>query len=293
MQQLKIVLSSFLFAILILASCSSDDTNTISLEFNGLENLGTDYAYEGWLIVNGNPVSTGVFNINDSGVPTSKSFEVSSEDAALATAFVLTIEPSPDNDPAPTDVHILAGDFNNGNTALTVSHPAALGNDFSSARGAYILATPTDGGSDTNENSGVWWLDPSLGPGPGLDLPTLPAGWAYEGWAVIDGTPVSTGTFTSANGADSFNGFSGNAGGPPYPGEDLLTNAPNGLDFPIDLAGKTVVISIEPVPDNSSAPFTLKPLVGVVPNDAIDHTTYNMANNAVNTNPTGSLTSNR
>jgi len=134
-------------------------------------------------------------------------------------------------------------------------------------------------------------LNPA-GPTASLDLPTLPDSWIYEGWAVVDGTPISTGTFATASGADNDSRFSGTAGGPPYPGEDLLNNAPAGLTFPVDLSGKTVVISVEPVPDNSAAPFALKPLVGSVPADALDHTLYDMNNNAAATNPTGSVSRN-
>ena len=46
------------------------------------------------------------------------------------------------------------------------------------------------------------------------------------------------------------------------PGEDFFLNAPSGETFPLDVRGRTVVISVEPVPDNSPAPFAMKPLVG-------------------------------
>lgn len=291
-------LLNLLFALSIisisLTSCGDDDSdnndnNNLELNISGLEDLGSDYAYEGWIIVDGSPVTTGIFNVDSEGNLSNSNFSIDEDQLNAATTFVLTIEPSPDSDPAPSDVHILAGDIDNDAATLTVRHAAALGTDFVDSEGDYILATPTDGGSDTNENSGVWWLNPTTGPGPGLDLPTLPAGWVYEGWAVVAGTPVSTGTFTSVSGSDDFNGFSGSEGGPAYPGEDLLLNAPSGLDFPVDLAGQTVVISVEPSPDNSPAPFTLKPLVGPVPVDAIDHTVYSMNNNANETNPTGSI----
>ena len=276
------------------SSCGGDDdviTNTPTFEINatGLEDLGADYKYEGWLIVDGSPVSAGLFTVDGSGNLSQTTFEMSEANLTNATAYVLTIEPSPDSDPAPSSTHILAGDFNGNAATLNVDHAAALGNDFTSSAGGYILATPTDGGNDTNENSGIWWLDPNAGPGAGLTLPTLPEGWAYEGWAVIDGTPISTGVFTNVSGADNNAIFSGTAGGPPFPGEDFLLNAPSGLNFPLDLAGKTAVISIEPVPDNSAAPFTLKPLVGPIPTDATDHTLYEMNNNAAATNPTGSV----
>jgi len=285
----------FAAASLFLFSACDDDDNDVmvqdklNLNITGLEDLGDDYAYEGWLIVNGKAISAGIFNVNESGALSQTSFPINSADLSNAAAYVLTIEPSPDNDPAPSNVHILAGDFSGSKATLSVGHSSALGSDFSSSTGSYILATPTDG-ADSNEKSGVWWLDPSGGPGAGLSLPTLPSGWKYEGWAVIDGVPVTTGKFTSVSGADDSAPFSGNQAGPPFPGEDFLMNAPTGVTFPTDLAGKTVVISVEPEPDNSAAPFLLKPLVGMVPADADDHTLYDMSNNSQATNPTGNVT---
>ncbi len=294
MFKVKSIILLALMAFVFVTSCKKDEetpvstTGNLNIEISGLEDLGSDYAYEGWVIVNGKAVTTGVFEVDASGMMSKTSFEIGLSDLNAASTYVLTIEPSPDSDPNPSSVHILAGDFDGSTATLSVAHGAALGNDFSTSTGGYILATPTDGGSDTNENSGVWWLDPSAGPGASLNLPTLPAGWAYEGWAVVDGTPISTGRFLTASGADWSGIYSStNAAGPPFPGEDLLLNAPDGVSFPTDLAGKTVVISVEPQPDNSAAPFLLKPLVGAVPADATDHTLYQMANNAANSNPTG------
>lgn len=275
-------------------SCSDDDDNTsttnetLSIDLTGLENLGADFAYEGWVIVDGAPVSTGVFTVNDNGELSNNSFNVSG--LADATTFILTIEPLPDTDPTPSAVHLVAGDFS-GNTAnLDVGHGAALNNDFEASSGNFILATPTDS-DDTNEYSGLWFLDNSSGmPAIGLDLPELPEGWAYEGWAIIDGSPVSTGTFTSISGVDNATLYSGPNSGPPFPGEDFLLNAPEGKTFPTIL--EAAVISIEPVPDNSTAPFLLKPLVGMIDANAPVHTALPMGNNAVNTNPVGTVTRN-
>ena len=67
----------------------------------------------------------------------------------------------------------VAGAFTDGLARVNVSHPAALGNDFTAADGGFILATPTS--SDPNDNNlGIWFLDPTAGPGPSLDLPQLP-----------------------------------------------------------------------------------------------------------------------
>ena len=281
-----------LFAIAFTACKDDEDTPSteqLQLNLSGLEDLGSDYTYEGWIIVDGTPVTTGTFDVDANGALSKTSFDVDAADLESATTFVLTIEPSPDNDPAPSDVHILAGDFSGASADLGVGHGAALGNDFIAATGTYILATPTDG-MNNNERSGLWFLDPTAGPGPGLDLPTLPAGWKYEGWAVIDGTPVSTGTFTDPAKADDSAPFSGSLDGPPFPGEDFIINAPTGLNFPTELRGGTAVISIEPSPDNSPAPFLLKPLVSPIGGDAADHTPFQMSNNATATNPTGTAT---
>ena len=262
--------------------CSDDDdeptTSDLNLNISGLENLGSDYVYEGWIIVNNSPISTGIFSVDDNGNLSRTNFTLNIVELAAATTFVLTIEPVVGDDPAPSAVHILAGDFNGNTSQLSIGHGAALANDFMSASGSYILATPTDGAM-TNENSGIWFLDLSSGsPSVGLSLPTLPVGWKYEGW-VVSGSPITSGKFTSVTGVDEFDGFSSTMTGPPFPGEDYLVNSPSGFTFPLDLSGGKAVISIEPDPDNSPAPFLLKPLVGDIPANAMDHITYDLVQN--------------
>lgn len=243
----------------------------LALTFTGLETLGDAAVYEGWVIVDGAPVTTGRFNIDGGGNAIAEDgegpvFRVAAD--LDPTAVVITIEPTVDPDPAPANAHVLAGDFVNGVADLTISHPAALGTDFATATGRYILGTPTDGDGN-NELSGVWFIDLPLA--PGLDLPELPAGWVYEGWAVIDGTPVTTGRFVDPADADDFDGFSGDQGGPSFPGEDFIQNAPAGVAFPTDLTNATIVISVEPELDDSPAPFALKPLVSEVADGIGDH----------------------
>jgi len=271
----------------------ADEGRSLELNISGLETLANGFHYEGWAIVDGQPVTTGKFNVDAngsyvdlSGRTVSSTFEVD-QDISTATAIVLTIEPAGDTDAIPAATKYLGGDLRSGSASLSVAHGSSLGDSYTNAAGTYILATPTDG-PDSDETSGIWFLDPSSGtPVAGLDLPTLPDGWAYEGWVVIDGNPVTTGTFTSVDGADDAAPFSGPSAGPNYPGEDFLMNAPAGLSFPLDLSGRTAVISIEPMPDDSPAPFTLKPLAGPIPNAAEAFTPYTVGNNA-SSFPTGS-----
>ena len=105
----------------------------------------------------------------------------------------------------------------------------------------------------------------------GLDLPILPDGWVYEGWGVTQGTPLSTGRFTDPAAADDASPFSD--GGPAFPGEDFLTDLPDGVTPPVDLAdgSSLIVVSVEPdlagIDPTGSGPFALKPLALEVPED--------------------------
>ncbi len=270
---------------LLLSACGSSNNSEsmkLAFSFSGLEDLGSDFVYEGWLIVNGSPVSAGRFTVNGNGQASLSEFTVSEDTALNATKYVLTIEPATGDDPAPSDTHLLAGDISGGTASLSVSDAAALGSDFSAASGPFILNTPSTASTDADFNQGIWWLDPADGPSATLVLPTLPAGWSYEGWVVVDGTPVSTGRFTdpSAADADGAGPTSGPDGFPPFPGQDYIDPA-------LDLHGGTAMISVEPQPDNSTAPFTLKPLVGPIPMGLAIGTLSLMNNNAAATNPSG------
>ena len=251
------IVAAILFLGILLQGGAVVQAVNLDLAFSGLDDLGPGWAYEGWLIVGGTPETTGTFTVDGGGTPSQTSFNVGNS-LDTATAFVLTIEPSPDPFPAdPSDTHLLAGDLTQGVGTLTVGHPAALGNDFLGAAGGFVLAVPSDHTGGASHTQGIWWLDPAGGPGPSLALPVLPPGWVYEGWVVGGGGPVSTGTFTAVSGADS-DGGGPDAGTilptPPFPGQDFIIP-------PTDLTGFAAVISIEPSPDNSVDPFTLKPLV--------------------------------
>ena len=160
---------------------------------------------------------------------------------------------------------------------------------FADANGQYILATPTDGdGPGENERSGVWWT--FIPRSQSLVVPDLPESWIYEHWYVIDGQPVAGGTFRVPFGQpDDAAPYSGPDEGPPVVGEDFLVNAPDGLTFPVDLRGMELFITVEPFPDTGPEPFTIEPLRGTIPDDAIDHTHYAVENTADNV-PSGTAT---
>lgn len=288
----QISLITLLAFSLFIVSCNDDNEDTkgtLSLSLSGLEDLGSSFAYEGWVIVGGSPVSTGTFSITASGSLSQSTFDVEASDLSSATMFVLSIEPVPDSDPAPAATKVLSGAITNGEAVLSVD---GVVGDFSNAAGSFFLRTPTDesdGNNNENDQYGIWFGTPGTPPLPNFVLPALTSnsGWAYEGWVVVDGTPISTGAFTAFNAVDWSDSFSGTNPGPPVPGEDFFNNAPTGVTFPLDVRGKTVVISVEPVPDNSTAPFALKPLVGVSGQETAP-TSHDLDQN-LNSLPTGTI----
>ena len=54
-----------------LAACGGGDSDgeqeTLVLSITRLQPLANEYHYEGWAIIDGSPVSTGKFNVNDDG----------------------------------------------------------------------------------------------------------------------------------------------------------------------------------------------------------------------------------
>lgn len=145
----------------------------------------------------------------------------------------------------PILIPFLQGEVENDRTFLSF-----VDTDFTDSSGQFSLATPTDNNALVNERSGLWFGDVIKNESK-LVLPSLPQGWVYEGWAVIDDQPLTTGRFRNANQADRFSGFSDESAAPPdFPGEDFLQDPPVAvfpdLAFPVDLAGQQVMLSIEP-----------------------------------------------
>lgn len=251
----------------------------VTYSFNGITGVSPAHL-EGWAITDEDKVSTGKFTVNEDGTIRNMEGELQDtfvvfKDLTQADSFAITIEPEGDTDDQPSGIILMQGPLQ-GNTSR-LSFPV----DFTDVTGTYILATPSNG-AETNENSGIWFLELPEPPSVGLSLPMLPTGWVYEGWAVHNDIPITSGRFTSPSGADDFDGYSASDNYPPFPGEDFLQNAPSGVTFPIDLDDGTskTVISVEPDMDGTDPtgtdPFAAKPLVGNIPEGADDHVNYDM-----------------
>ncbi|HUU29124.1 MAG TPA: hypothetical protein VM123_15055 [archaeon] len=290
------ILVAFLLAA---AACSKDEksptgaesTTTVQLTISGLKRLENGLNYQAWAIeyVDGYyyGYALGLFNFNENG----KMVDVSG-DTLLSGEFTvglasdniygiaITIELSDVMVSYSSSAHILGGEVSEGQANLTIDNWMGMETSFASVSGRYILATPTDS-INTNEKSGIWFMDLSSGISlNGLGLPELPSGWEYEGWVILNSTYLSTGKFTSVNTTDGSSNYSGTWSSPTFPGEDFLQNAPAGLSFPIDLAGASVMITVEPwngLDDNTDKPFFLKLLAADIPVSAVDHTTYYMS----------------
>ncbi len=307
-------------------SCDSDDDSTpkdepeevvvdvptgeitqanVNLNIAGLEPLGDDFVYEGWLIVGGSPISTGRFTD-----PELKSQEVNKLLLEMASAYVLSIEPANETGddlvkPAPTK--LFRAEFTEGSNTAAISYKtinekfADLEVTKTEISGKFFLRTPTDDTTNAmNDEAGVWFGTPgTMPPAASLELPVLgeDSGWKYEGWAVVevDGkmVPYSTGTFSDPKAADDnaeSSEFKGNDNpGPPIPGEDFINNLEDtGFSGGADLRGATIVISLEPFPDNDPKPFTLKPLAGMAAQETAP-TAYDFGENLISF-PTGTIT---
>jgi hypothetical protein len=226
----------------------------------------TGASYELWVIEGKKKLSAGKFNVRANGSITGRLS--SPRDPAGADMLAVTIEPRGDRDRVPSGIVILAG--KPGASGGRLAFPVNL----SRIGGTYLLATPTDDDA-SNETAGIWFLTPGMK--ASLRLPAAPAGWAWEGWGVTQKTPLSTGRFATVSGADRSAPYSGPKAGPPVPGEDFLRRLPDGVSAPVDLAdgSSMVVLTLEPnlrgADPTGPAPFSIKPLVGTVPEDARDH----------------------
>ncbi len=267
----------------------------LTLSFNNLPTLNesTEGLYEGWAIVDGMPVSTGVFNVNGAGEPVMPggggviaSFPVP-DSIGMSSSIKISLEPVGDADPAPSGLIVLGGDVESEITALTAAVPGL--DMLMTSGGSYILATPSDNAVDpANDDQGIWFLA-MPGPVAGLtNLPDIGPNWKYESWVVdVSGggpVPYTGGTFDMAAGLDSDEAGC-NGGGPPFPGQDY-TAFHCGPVLDLDSGDFAAVISIEPVPDNGPGPFMFKPLAGMIPTDALDNGGM-VGNQVADTFPTG------
>jgi hypothetical protein len=252
---------------------------TVSFSPSNLPAAGSNHQWEGWIVAEGEdgPVSTGTFELQDD--KDTYQWTVDQSLADNAQKFVLSLEPQPDDDPAPSATKLLAGDFSDSTATADIETAPAVGKDMdfsSDASNSFLLNTPSTPDNSDDYNKGIWWLTMEDGsPTASLSVPALgeDTGWQYEGW-VVDTSgdqpmPISTGTFKDPAAADSDGGGENSGDGevPPFPGQDFINNN-DGEGLTLTNGNYNAVVSIEPQPDNAEAPFVLKPLSAEIPEDA-------------------------
>lgn len=176
----------------------------------------------------------------------------------VGSRLLLTVEPG--NEPAITrsDRVLLSGTLS--------ATEAALEPDVAARAGTHsaMLLAPTD--PNAPETSGLWFGSPRKAkgrPAAGLQLNPPADGWVYAGFVTTAaGTVLPTGAFRDVSGPDGRSPFSGSGRGLNVPGEDFVTNAPEGTAFPVNLADGRTTVAVGLLPDfAASAPEPFLPLL--------------------------------
>lgn len=264
MKNLRYLLFGLMTIGLFLTSCDDDESSvefgTMRLQMSSLTTPGTGYVYGVWLKENSAYTFLGDFTLTSTGTLSRTLYSIESQRLQAATGVMITLENEGEIGDNPSATRILAGDFISKGARLTTDHVDALNVDFSSSAASYILATPTD--NDTsNEQSGIWYYD-TMTMASTLDLPALPSNWIYESWLLVGDSLTSMGKFDNPLAADQNNSFgAGINPGFNAPGGDFLQGR---ADFPADLREGQIYISVEPIPDDATSPFAIRPLSAAI-----------------------------
>jgi hypothetical protein len=223
----------------------SSGRQNLQLSFAGLPSLGDGHYYEGWAVVDGDAWSTGKFDVAANGELIDLDGNVIEDgvygagiDISEATMVAITIHP-PVDDRGPAAPHILGGAVADLESALTIDSNHALGTDFATARGVYLM----DGEDSTLT----------------FRMPVLIAGFEYEAWSVADDVATSLGRFGGADLAHDDGGHDDNA---QVAVVDDLTHELVVTD--IELRGSRLMVTVEPQDDNDAGPFGIRVLEGRV-----------------------------
>ncbi len=272
---------------------NTDAFNRIQLDPVQFPTLKSGLVYEGWLVnvdQDSNWVSYQGFgkffwderdfrflDPADTTKDIGNTFTISQGSVFDYGMIAITLEPYPtDPDPKPSPTVIALSSIVP-DRATVLRFPRAFG----SGQGWFSVGTFSDGRysamgqTKENERHGLWFtnLIVSITGGvvteafaPGITLPTLPdTGYLYEGWVALNnGDTVSTGKFFSPAYIDYDNSHCAAGAVPNFPGEDFINNKPANVPdsrWPIDiLSGGTVLVTLEPNPDNDlfrPSPFVI------------------------------------
>ena len=225
------------------------DMAHLHMMFTALPELGSGSVYEVFVLHDDGTNSLGRFQAN--AEQQVFGFDGDAQVIEHGIGAMITIEDKDGDDPEPSDMVLLAVDFDDdGELHAHVMDARALGANFTESNAGFILDTPSTAETD-DAMQGVWFQSPSGS--RALDLPELPAAFIYEGWVIAGDTEYSTGRFRDGEGADDdlAGPDAGGDSGHPRPGQDFVTSE---LDL---TAARTIVgISIEPMLDTGPERFS-------------------------------------
>lgn len=158
--------------------------------------------------------------------------------------YEITVEKVGDRDEKQSGCTLLRGVNENNQVYFSLN---AI--DLSRAAGSFLMATLSDGTSETNEKSGIWFVDSISSPSKSLNLPELPSCWTYSAYLIYRDDYLRVGNFKESDKEDSFSEFSQTFESPiDFPGEDFLRGLPQNIEPPINVSnnGNILMISLEP-----------------------------------------------
>ncbi|MCA9383958.1 hypothetical protein KC909_06375 [Candidatus Dojkabacteria bacterium] len=198
------------------------------------------------------------FNALDglTSLDTEKLIQLEADNLNDYTSFIVTLEPEGDRNEEIDGITFLEGAVVDNRAELKFVQSSLLTDQLT---GTYILATPSDGNNGINEKSGVWFTNTEHNQAS-LDIPSIESSmWTWEARLIKEDTtdPLILGRFQSNTGPDSSNSYSEiSARGYSFPGEDFLSNLPDGYTGPLNLSNGDykIVISLEPQLSNTEDP---------------------------------------
>lgn len=176
-------------ALLAFAFLPSGGKQTLNLTFSGLPTLENGHFYEGWAVIDGEPWSTGRFNVGPDGAlvaldgqPTGGDYDAGI-DLAETSLITITLHPPLDAEGNTTAAgvapHLISGAIADFEAPMSVNGGGALGATFADAT---AVVSVHDGAFAMAD----------------ISLPALSGGWEYEAWLEINGIATSLGRFGGA-----------------------------------------------------------------------------------------------
>ncbi len=211
----------------------NDAETRFTLSVERFPRLAGGFMYEMWVKDDTGLHSVGRFNVRDGisivdnrGIAITPNFNFPGEFDAT-TDMEISIEPNGDTNTTPGVTRVARGKVEHDGVVFDLDFPVGYVNNNSRA---YIT------GTGTNNNI------------LNIDMPMLPdvrsIGWSYEAWYMVGSTTNTAGTFNGNGGRTLF----------------------KSLELPVDLLTvKSVMVSLEPNPDDSDAPSGIIPWNGDVP----------------------------